>query len=84
VGSTAFKAAGTGDPRSAGSIPVHLRQEVPGHSTYRARLRLTVVTDWSRLGEEGVGTQRRLLVVTRHDVRVDLERDADVGVADAL
>jgi len=26
VGSTAFKAAGTGDPRPAGSIPVHLRQ----------------------------------------------------------
>ena len=26
VGSTAFKAAGTSDPRPAGSIPVHLRQ----------------------------------------------------------
>ena len=25
MGSTAFKAAGTGDPRPAGSIPVHLR-----------------------------------------------------------
>jgi len=25
VGSPAFKAGGTGDPRSAGSIPVHLR-----------------------------------------------------------
>ncbi len=27
VGSPAFKAAGTGEPRSAGSIPVHLRQK---------------------------------------------------------
>ncbi len=26
VGPTAFKAAGTGDPRPAGSIPVHLRE----------------------------------------------------------
>jgi len=26
VGSPAFKAGGTGDPRPAGSIPVHLRQ----------------------------------------------------------
>jgi hypothetical protein len=26
VGSAAFKAVGTGDPRPAGSIPVHLRQ----------------------------------------------------------
>ena len=32
VGSTAFKAAGTGDPRSAGSIPVHLRDGVPRRS----------------------------------------------------
>ncbi len=30
VGSPAFKAGGTGDPRPAGSIPVHLRQPV-GH-----------------------------------------------------
>jgi hypothetical protein len=29
VGSPAFKAGGTGDPRPAGSIPVHLRQSVP-------------------------------------------------------
>ena len=28
VGSAAFKAVGTGDPRPAGSIPVHLRQRV--------------------------------------------------------
>ena len=27
VGSPAFKAGGTGDPRPAGSIPVHLRQK---------------------------------------------------------
>jgi hypothetical protein len=26
VGSPAFKAGGTGDPRPAGSIPVHLRE----------------------------------------------------------
>jgi len=30
VGSAAFKAVGTGDPRPAGSIPVHLRQWVHG------------------------------------------------------
>ena len=30
VGSPAFKAGGTGDPRPAGSIPVHLRHR-PGH-----------------------------------------------------
>ena len=29
VGSPAFKAGGTGDPRTAGSIPVHLRQSSP-------------------------------------------------------
>ena len=29
VGSPAFKAGGTGDPRPAGSIPVHLRQRQP-------------------------------------------------------
>ena len=29
VGSAAFKAVGTGDPRPAGSIPVHLRQSLP-------------------------------------------------------
>ncbi len=29
VGSPAFKAGGTGDPRPAGSIPVHLRQPNP-------------------------------------------------------
>ncbi len=27
VGSAAFKAVGTGDPRPAGSIPVHLRHQ---------------------------------------------------------
>ncbi len=31
VGSPAFKAAGTGEPRSAGSIPVHLRQQFTGN-----------------------------------------------------
>ena len=29
MGSPAFKAGGTGDPRPAGSIPVHLRQTNP-------------------------------------------------------
>ena len=29
VGSPAFKAGGTGDPRPAGSIPVHLRRAGP-------------------------------------------------------
>ena len=28
VGSPAFKAGGTGDPRPAGSIPVHLRRSL--------------------------------------------------------
>jgi hypothetical protein len=32
VGSAAFKAVGTGDPRPAGSIPVHLRQSVSWRS----------------------------------------------------
>jgi hypothetical protein len=32
VGSAAFKAVGTGDPRPAGSIPVHLRSTVLGRS----------------------------------------------------
>ena len=38
VGSTAFKAAETGDPRLAGSIPVHLRQpssDARGHTVSR-------------------------------------------------
>ena len=30
MGSAAFKAVGTGDPRPAGSIPVHLRQSIHG------------------------------------------------------
>jgi hypothetical protein len=38
VGPSAFKAAGTGDPRPAGSIPVHLRHELARVST-RWRLR---------------------------------------------
>ena len=32
VGSAAFKAVGTSEPRPAGSIPVHLRQYVHGRS----------------------------------------------------
>ncbi len=34
VGSAAFKAVGTGDPRPAGSIPVHLRQWVHERPIY--------------------------------------------------
>ena len=46
VGSTAFKAAGTGEPRPAGSIPVHLRQGNPAHGAFlTARL-----VPWSRIG----------------------------------
>jgi len=43
VGPTAFKAAGTGDPRPAGSIPVHLRNSgLPGpdHKVGPSQLRL--------------------------------------------
>ena len=36
VGSPAFKAGGTGDPRPAGSIPVHLRQPRPTRGSDRA------------------------------------------------
>jgi len=43
VGSTAFKAAGTGDPRPAGSIPVHLRQSVHGRPPRSAEIALTRV-----------------------------------------
>ena len=43
VGSPAFKAGGTGDPRTAGSIPVHLRQFLPkariGGATYSRKAR---------------------------------------------
>ena len=45
VGSAAFKAVGTGDPRPAGSIPVHLRQSIPGHGVCLATRR----TPWSRI-----------------------------------
>jgi hypothetical protein len=33
VGSTAFKAAETGDPRLVGSIPIHLRHTNPQRKT---------------------------------------------------
>ena len=42
VGSPAFKAGDTGDPRMAGSIPVHLRQILPA-SQLRARWRRYLV-----------------------------------------
>jgi len=41
VGSAAFKAVGTGDPRPAGSIPVHLRQRVHGRPPPIAEIALT-------------------------------------------
>jgi len=44
VDSTAFKAAETGDPRLAGSIPVHLRHVTCGFLAQEAVL----VTEWSR------------------------------------
>jgi len=40
VGSAAFKAVGTGDPRPAGSIPVHLRQRVHGRPSRTAHIAL--------------------------------------------
>lgn len=43
VGSAAFKAVGTGDPRPAGSIPVHLRQRVHGRSPRTVEISLTRV-----------------------------------------
>lgn len=36
VGTAAFKAVGTGDPRPAGSIPVHLRQHPRAHLGHRS------------------------------------------------
>ena len=44
VGSAAFKAVGTGDPRPAGSIPVHLRQSSPGHGAFL----IVRLAPWSR------------------------------------
>ena len=41
VGSAAFKAVGTGDPRPAGSIPVHLRQRVHGRPPRTVEIALT-------------------------------------------
>jgi len=53
VGSAAFKAAGTGDPRPAGSIPVHLR-----HTTWcYAGVWRTLITDWSRVSERQLRLQ---------------------------
>ncbi|MCU1502629.1 MAG: hypothetical protein JWM12_1983 [Ilumatobacteraceae bacterium] len=37
MGSTAFKAAETGDPRLAGSIPVHLRHVLTGQRAHPSR-----------------------------------------------
>ena len=41
VGSAAFKAVGASDPRTAGSIPVHLRQHVSQRSLMCAEKPLT-------------------------------------------
>ncbi len=46
VGSPAFKAGGTGDPRTAGSIPVHLRCLSP-----RSRIRALCALDRLADGE---------------------------------
>ncbi len=43
VGSPAFKAGGTGDPRPAGSIPVHLRQIPPPGRSGGATVRLAAM-----------------------------------------
>ena len=37
VGFTVFNTVGTGEPRSAGSIPVRLRHHIPGVVTTSAR-----------------------------------------------
>ncbi len=51
VGSAAFNAVETGDPRLAGSIPVHLR-----HLTkWFAPKKGTLVTDWSHRSELSAG-----------------------------
>src|SRR5262249_54623808 len=85
VGSTAFKAAGTGGPRPAGSIPVHLRRSTWAFATEKA----AVVTSWSQsaeniTGEKRVSAPRRVLVIAGKHVRVHLQRDTDVGVTKAL
>ena len=49
VGSTAFKAAETGDPRLAGSIPVHLRQQHAGQRLFRS----AKLPQWSQNGHGG-------------------------------
>ena len=46
VDSAAFKAVETGDPRLAGSIPVHLRQQRAGQMLFLP----TKHTVWSRNG----------------------------------
>ena len=51
VGSAAFKAVGTGDPRPAGSIPVHLRCEIHGHGALLRR----DPAPWSRISHEHLG-----------------------------
>jgi len=57
VGSAAFKAVGTGDPRPAGSIPVHLRQG----TTALAALHVSRMVRWTCTftTRESIASQRR-------------------------
>ena len=51
VGSAAFKAVGTSDPRPAGSIPVHLRHSSFGMSASEASVyALSLSPRWRRWG----------------------------------
>ncbi len=90
VGSTAFKAAETGDPRLAGSIPVHLRHSVSGRSWGSTRVR----PDQGVCGVPGMDVEGRKL---RHrafsdghaqhvgrlvEGRRHRRLDAEAGVAD--
>ena len=80
VGSPAFKAGGTGDPRPAGSIPVHLRHICPAQG---AVLDLQSAV-WSRISEQCIPSSGSVLVVSGQDVGVDGERDAHVAVPEAV
>ena len=59
VGSPAFKAGGTGDPRPAGSIPVHLR-----HLPIAAIPRFGAVPAANTYGVSNIGCRRALVAST--------------------
>ena len=71
VGSPAFKAGDTGDPRMAGSIPVHLRKTPPSEEIYGGLpvLYYIAVTIFLLflLVPESVGAQARLLSSSPED-----------------